>query len=74
METFVTTVKLNKEKYINFKEVNIRAQISLQDFVNKCIELYVTNEDFQTAISESIDTKEKNSLMQKPFDLKKLKL
>lgn len=54
MESFVTTVKLNLELYNQYKELNIRGKISFQDFVNKCLEKYLTDSTFQTEISESI--------------------
>ena len=54
MEQVVTTVKLNQELYNQFKELNIRGRISFQDFVNKCLERYLTDSNFQTEISESV--------------------
>lgn len=57
MENFVTTVKLNQELYNQFKELNIRGKISFQDFVNKCLERYLTDSQFQSEISESISQK-----------------
>jgi len=54
MGDFVTTVKLDDEQYTRFKEINVRSKISLQDFVKKCIEIYIENEDFRNAISESV--------------------
>lgn len=57
MEYFVTTVKLNQELYNQFKELNIRGKISFQDFVNKCLEKYLTDSQFQSEISESINQK-----------------
>ncbi len=54
MEQIVTTVKLNQELYTQFKELNIRGKISFQDFVNKCLERYLTDDAFQTEISESV--------------------
>lgn len=54
MEQIVTTVKLNRELYTQFKELNIRGKISFQDFVNKCLERYLTDDAFQTEISESV--------------------
>jgi hypothetical protein len=54
MEQIVTTVKLNQELYTQFKELNIRGKISFQDFVNKCLERYLTDDVFQTEISESV--------------------
>lgn len=57
MDQVVTTVKLNLELYNQFKEENVRGKISLQDFVNKCLEKYLTDVSFQTEISESISQK-----------------
>jgi hypothetical protein len=57
MDHFVTTVKLNQELYNQFKEINIRGKISFQDFVNKCLERYLSDVKFQTEISESVCTK-----------------
>ena len=54
MDQFVTTVKLNQELYNQFKELNVRSKISFQDFVNKCLERYVTDTNFQSEISESV--------------------
>jgi hypothetical protein len=54
MDQVVTTVKLNQELYNQFKELNIRGRISFQDFVNKCLERYLTDSNFQTEISESV--------------------
>jgi predicted DNA-binding ribbon-helix-helix protein len=57
MGNFVTTVKLEEELYTRFKEINVRTKISLQDFVNKCIESYIENEEFRNSISESVSQK-----------------
>lgn len=57
MDQFVTTVKLNQELYNQFKELNIRGKISFQDFVNKCLERYLNDSEFQSEISESISQK-----------------
>lgn len=54
MEPFVTTVKLNKELYTQFKELGVRTQISFQDFVNKCLEKYIEDVHFRNEISESV--------------------
>lgn len=50
MEQVVTTVKLDEELYNQFKELNIRSKISFQDFVNKCLEKYLTDSLFQSEI------------------------
>lgn len=67
MEQIVTTVKLNEELYNQFKEVNVRGKISFQDFVNKCLEKYLIDTDFQNEISESITQR----LSHNPFTLTK---
>jgi len=54
MEPFVTTVKLDNELYTQFKEINVRARISFQDFVNKCLERYIDDDNFRNEISESV--------------------
>jgi predicted DNA-binding ribbon-helix-helix protein len=54
MEQFVTTVKLDNELYTQFKEINVRARISFQDFVNKCLEKYIEDDTFRNEISESV--------------------
>jgi len=54
MEPFVTTVKLDNELYTQFKEINVRARISFQDFVNKCLERYIGDDNFRNEISESV--------------------
>jgi hypothetical protein len=66
MEHVVTTVKLDLELYNQFKEENVRGKISLQDFVNKCLEKYLTDLNFQTEISESICQKLSHNV---PFSL-----
>jgi predicted DNA-binding ribbon-helix-helix protein len=66
MNNFVTSVKLQEELYTQFKEINVRSKISLQDFVNKCIELYIADENFRNAISESVSQK---LSFNKPFKL-----
>ncbi len=57
MDQFVTTVKLDNELYSQFKEINVRSKISFQDFVNKCLERYLSDSEFQSEISESIAQK-----------------
>lgn len=54
MDQFVTTVKLDSELYSQFKEINVRSKISFQDFVNKCLERYIDDDNFRNAISESV--------------------
>tara|TARA_S200002703_G_scaffold12285_1_gene10961 strand:+ start:188 stop:388 length:201 start_codon:yes stop_codon:yes gene_type:complete len=66
MNNFVTSVKLQEELYTQFKEINVRSKISLQDFVNKCIELYIADESFRNTISESVSQK---LSFNKPFKL-----
>lgn len=46
-----TTVKIEKSLYSDFKILGIRHGISLQTFVEKCVQLYVTDKSFQELIS-----------------------
>ncbi len=66
MKNFVTSVKLQEELYTQFKEINVRSKISLQDFVNKCMEIYISDESFRNSISESVSQK---LSFNKPFKL-----
>lgn len=46
----VTTIKVNKELYNSFKIENIRTKLTLQDFVNKAMYLYINDADFKDKI------------------------
>ena len=45
-----TTVKIDKSLYGDFKILGIRSGMTLQDFVEKCVYLYVKDPNFQTII------------------------
>jgi len=46
-----TTVKIDKSLYGDFKILGIRSGMTLQDFVEKCVYLYVKDTPFQTIIN-----------------------
>lgn len=54
MEYSVTSIKLDREFYNRFKELSIRRKLSLQDFVNKCLERYLKDETFADDIQKDI--------------------
>lgn len=70
MKSFVTTVKLDQEFYTQFKEINVRAKISFQDFVNKCLEKYINDVKFRNEISSSVSQK---ISYDEPFELSNFK-
>jgi hypothetical protein len=46
-----TTVKIPSSLYDDFKVLGIRHKISLQTLVEKCVNLFVTDENFRATIS-----------------------
>ena len=48
--TKLTSVKLLKSLYENFKLVTINTSMSLQKLTNRSIDLYLTDEDFKQKI------------------------
>jgi len=50
-----TTVKLNDSLYDEFKVLGIRNHLTLQDFVEKCVKLYVSNEPHSSSFRALID-------------------
>ncbi len=46
-----TTVKIEKSLYNDFKVHGIRSGSNLQDFVEKCVRLYVTDEPFRILVN-----------------------
>ncbi len=51
-ETKLTTVKILKDVYSKFKRVSFDSNITLQKIVNRSLELYTEEEEFQTKINE----------------------
>lgn len=51
-ETKLTTVKILKDVYSKFKRVSFDSNITLQKIVNRSLELYTNEEEFQKKINE----------------------
>jgi hypothetical protein len=50
-----TTVKLTGELYYNFKVEAMKQKLSLQEFVEKCVTLYVSNEPHSASFRDLIN-------------------
>ena len=46
-----TTVKIEKNLYNDFKVQGIRSGSTLQEFVDTCVKLYVSNEPFREIVN-----------------------
>ena len=46
----ITTVKVDRELYESFKITNIKNKFYLQDLVNRCMYLYLNDEQFRNKI------------------------
>lgn len=46
----ITTVKVDKELYESFKITNVKSKFYLQDLVNRCMYLYLNDEQFRAKI------------------------
>ena len=51
-ETKLTTVKIIKGVYSNFKRVSFESDVTLQKLVNRTVERYVTDDDFRKEMNE----------------------
>jgi hypothetical protein len=51
INTTATTVKIEKNLYSDFKVHSIRSGSTLQDFVEKCVHLYLSNEPFREIVN-----------------------
>jgi hypothetical protein len=47
MKKTATTVKIDKELYSDFKVLGIRHRMTLQDFVERCVYLFVKDEEWK---------------------------
>ena len=47
-----TTVKLDENRYDEFKILGIRNHITLQSFCEACVELYINSSSFQKSVNE----------------------
>ena len=52
MESKLTTVKILKDVYSNFKRVSFDSDVTLQKLVNRTVERYVTDEEFREEMNE----------------------
>jgi hypothetical protein len=51
-ETKLTTVKILKDVYSKFKRVSFDSNITLQKIVNRSLEMYTNDDEYQTKINE----------------------
>jgi hypothetical protein len=52
METKLTTVKILKDVYSNFKQVSFESNVTLQKIVNRTVERYVSDLEFRQEMNE----------------------
>ena len=55
--TQLTSVKVDKDLFDNFKIECVRRKTSLNKLVNRAMDLYLNNEDFRKIINNHIITK-----------------
>ncbi len=66
-ETVMTSVKVQKDLYEQFKNKTNKTKFYLQDLVNRSMNLYLTDEDFRKKLEEFSDNTVTDS--SKPFTL-----
>ena len=57
----LTSVKIVKDLYNDFRHASLDEDINLQQLVNRCVTLYVTDENFRKQINEYAELKESGS-------------
>lgn len=57
----LTSVKIIKKNYSDFKKKITNSDITLQKFVNRAIDLYIKQDDFRNMIDNHETTGAKNS-------------
>ena len=57
----LTSVKLVKNLYDQFKHISLDDNINLQQLVNRCVILYLKDEDFREKVKTYVDLKESGS-------------
>ena len=55
VETKLTTVKILKGVYSNFKQVSFDSDVTLQKLVNRTVERYVNDEKFREEMNDYTD-------------------
>jgi hypothetical protein len=58
--TQLTSVKVDKDLFDNFKIECVKRKFSLNKLVNRAIDLYLTNEDFRKQVSNYSNPKIKD--------------
>jgi len=56
-QTKLTSVKIIKDLYTQFKKVTLDEKITLQQFVNRTLNLYIVDNEFKNRINEHKDLK-----------------
>ena len=49
-QTVLTSVKVDQDRFNDFKVECVRDKFTLTNLVNKCMDLYLNDESFRTAI------------------------
>jgi hypothetical protein len=57
----LTSVKIVKDIYNEFKHASIDGNINLQKLVNRCVLLYINDDEFRDKINHYVDLKESGS-------------
>ena len=57
----LTSVKVIKDLYNTFKHTSLDDDINLQKFVNRCMLLYIEDENFREKVNDRLDLKESGS-------------
>lgn len=60
-ETKLTSVKIIEKNYYEFKKLTINTDLTLQKFVNRCVDLYVKENEFKNKINSHETDGIKNS-------------
>lgn len=60
-ETKLTSVKILEKNYYEFKKLTINTDLTLQKFVNRCVDLYVKENEFKNKINSHETDGVKNS-------------
>ena len=60
-EVKLTSVKIVDDLYNSFKHISLDGNINLQKLVNRCVVLYINNEEFRNQINNFNDLKESGS-------------
>jgi hypothetical protein len=59
--TKLTSVKIIKKNYLEFKKTTINTDLTLQKFVNRAIDLYMRDSDFREKVNSHETNGIKNS-------------